>query len=380
MKKNDSSDDQIFANILKALNAPPQIDPQAFRRRRLGAASLLRQFRRRLQEQAQDRRVRNVTLQAAIRRQIKSRNPGIKQTTLWQPLYTLLPFITKFDWRDFDIVPDVRDQGECGSCWAYVATEAFESSAMMQRANFNIPVNVASSLEPIRINVGYTLNCVRGENSQGCDGGRHEIAFTHYVDTGIPWDNVVISFDKKRFPKDSNLQPGDCAQTQRDRVQAVGWDYVHLPPHEVPPPRELKMALLEHGPLVVMLALGEEDQTFFDYGRKDTPGETVAPVFKSKTKGLGNHFVLLIGWDNEKRAWIIQNSFGPQWGYGCREGVSEAVNNVRSKDRGYMYIRWGSNDIGQYAAWVQAPIIGARGLFRGMQDQIALFKQAAPPA
>jgi hypothetical protein len=94
--------------------------------------------------------------------------------------------------------------------------------------------------------------------------------------------------------------------------------------------------------------------------------EDKAPVFSSnKGKGV-NHVVLLIGWDDAKCAWIIQNTY-TEWGYQCGvpKGVYHQIDGQLCpayEDRGYMYIGWGCNFIGERAAWVQAPLI-RRGLW-----------------
>ena len=57
-----------------------------------------------------------------------------------------------------------------------------------------------------------------------------------------------------------------------------------------------------------------------------------------------NHVVVIIGWDDSKGAWLIKNSWGNTWGDLCGYG----------NERGYMWIKYNTNNIGSYAAWVEA--------------------------
>ena len=47
--------------------------------------------------------------------------------------------------------------------------------------------------------------------------------------------------------------------------------------------------------------------------------------------------ILIVGWDDEKGAWLIKNSYGPKWGEG-----------------GFGWIKYRSNNIGKWAAAVVA--------------------------
>ena len=137
-------------------------------------------------------------------------------------------------------------------------------------------------------------------------------------------------------------------------MKAIAWDYVQADPRKIPSPKQMKQALLEHGPLVVLVNL---DDAFKSYPAN---GE----VFTATNSHSVNHVVLLTGWDDDKDAWIIQNSFGTKWGISCLEPgagseldntwMSGAILNVK-RQRGCMYIRRRANHIGQFAMWIEAP-------------------------
>jgi cathepsin L len=46
--------------------------------------------------------------------------------------------------------------------------------------------------------------------------------------------------------------------------------------------------------------------------------------------------MVLIGWDDEKQAWLVKNSWGEEWGA-----------------KGFGWVAYGSNNIRQFAAWIQ---------------------------
>jgi len=90
----------------------------------------------------------------------------------------------------------------------------------------------------------------------------------------------------------------------------------------------LEEALCRYGPLAVALYVDGEEFCAYTSG-----------VYSGVRSGgqAVNHAVLLVGWDDGKQAWLIKNSWGLGWG-----------------EKGYMWIRYGSNDVGFGAAWVVA--------------------------
>jgi hypothetical protein len=84
-----------------------------------------------------------------------------------------------------------------------------------------------------------------------------------------------------------------------------------------------------------------------------------------------NHAVLLTGWDDERKAWIILNSFGPKWGGSCvdlskldaiQSGLMLGIKSTLERERGCMYIAWGVSKIGKMAAWIEAPLLNEQWL------------------
>jgi cathepsin L len=63
----------------------------------------------------------------------------------------------------------------------------------------------------------------------------------------------------------------------------------------------------------------------------------VGGVFAEDEKGAVNHAIALIGWDDEKGAWLVKNSWGKQMG-----------------EDGYFYIKYNANNIGFGAQWIDA--------------------------
>jgi hypothetical protein len=157
------------------------------------------------------------------------------------------------------------------------------------------------------------LNCVSKQKGD-CGGGWHGSAFSFIVTFGADYDAGYTG-------------QKDACQQRGGGFKALTWDYVNYPPDKMPSVEQLKLALLEHGPLVVLVHV---DDAFLGYR---------GGVFNEHNQGGVNHAILLTGWDNDQHAWRIQNSWGEQWG-----------------ENGFMWIDWQSNNVGQYAAWIEAPL------------------------
>jgi cathepsin L len=179
--------------------------------------------------------------------------------------------------------PPMRNQGDCGSCWAISAVEAVE--AQLQRSG---------SYGGERLSAQALVDCVPNPRhcggSGGCDGATGELAYEYMRDKGLPLETDVPY----------TAQTGTCsAQPPKKRARVSGWN--NLPSNQAEP---LMQALVQQGPVVVAVDGGD----WFNYG---------SGVFDGCSKdAVLSHAVLARGYgeDAGKKYWLIQNSWGADWG------------------------------------------------------------------
>ena len=93
--------------------------------------------------------------------------------------HTLYPDLV--DWRTSGIITDVKDQGRCGSCWAFTATENIESYSGLATGNLrNLSVQQITSCAP---------NDLRCGGSGGCSGSIPQLGF-NYIQLFSQYDEM----------------------------------------------------------------------------------------------------------------------------------------------------------------------------------------------
>jgi PKD repeat protein/C1A family cysteine protease len=219
-----------------------------------------------------------------------------------------------FDWRDYSKVTSVKNQGGCGSCYAFAAIANFESRILVDGA--------AALPDP-----DYSENNAKECNyyDWSCSGGNYDELASLFSRKGV----VLESCDP--------YVPANVACKATCPYQKTLTDWRIISTNSTPDTTVLKNYIMTYGP--VYTALGVEYLPGFgSYDGSYTINYT----------GLSlDHAVLIVGWSNNLPpdqktgkpgdGWIVKNSWGSAWG-----------------DEGYFYIHYGAANIGWYSSFVHS--------------------------
>jgi hypothetical protein len=178
------------------------------------------------------------------------------------------------DWRNNGAITNTKDQGNCGSCWAFSATEAVESF-------YKISGKSLPTLSPQQI-----TSC--DPNDYGCNGGWPYQAFTYLKSVGGQESEAAYP-----YTSGTTGQTGSCKFSAGSIVAPVR-SYVQVSQGET----NLANTLSSVGPPSVCVAA----EDWFSY----TGG-----VLRQCT-GQVDHCVQAVGFTSDY--WIVRNSWGTGWG------------------------------------------------------------------
>jgi hypothetical protein len=229
--------------------------------------------------------------------------------------------MARFDWREagIDIRP-VADQGfVCNTCWAFSTIDAMEVSRQIdaKRSGRKSPAEIGELDSGVPRLVSCMSPMKKPDQGVFCGLNWHGEAFSYMVDYGLP---LGVGSDYSEY----GWEGWKC--DKRAAIKALTWDFVSATPQSIPTTEELKRDLVTYGPVVATINV---DSCLILYG---------GGIFNEETSTDGPyHLVLVIGWDDEKKAWLVKNSFGEEWG-----------------EKGFGWIKYNSNNIGKWAAWILA--------------------------
>lgn len=189
------------------------------------------------------------------------------------------------DWRDQGVVTPVKNQGGCGSCWAFSSTETLESHAAINSANKTL----------LTLSPQQYVNCVKNPyqcgGTGGCKGATVEVAYNYTKQYGLPLESQVPYAGSDQVCNPS-IQPAATLD-----------GYTDLPKNDAD---ELLKAVANLGPVSVSVAASA--WSFYSGGIYDG--------FLGINDYVVDHAVQLVGYgkDGDSYYWLVRNSWGPTWG------------------------------------------------------------------
>lgn len=202
----------------------------------------------------------------------------------WVPL-TNVDIPDSVDWRTQGYVNPIKNQGQCGSCWAFSSTGSLEGQVFKKTGKL------------LSLSEQNLVDCTKSYGNQGCNGGWYENSFKYIRDnkgidseTGYPY-----------YTRDL----GYCYYNAQYNV-ASDTGFVDLPTGDE---NALKQAVATIGPISV--AIDATHPGFMSY----RSGVYVDPACGNTLYNL-DHAVLVIGYgtENGQDYWLVKNSWGTYWG------------------------------------------------------------------
>jgi len=208
---------------------------------------------------------------------------GTSHTMSSEGSMEILDVPAAFDWRDYngqDWVTPIKDQGACGSCWAFAAVATVEGAFNVQSGIHDMDLDLSEQ---------ELVSC---SDAGTCNGGYSELALDYIIDEGVV-NETCFSYEASDIA---------CELCEGDPVRTRIREYIHVENST----EAYKSALIEYGPFVVGL---DAPGDFLYYA-----GGIYEPLEDRPWDGTLNHAITLVGYNDTNGSWIIKNSWGTGWG------------------------------------------------------------------
>jgi len=195
-----------------------------------------------------------------------------------------------WDWREKGVISNVKDQGHCGSCWAFATTATVESYVALNTGTMEV-------LSPQQL-VSCAPNPLQCGGVGGCEGSIPELAYDYIQLYGM--------ITEWMYPYSSYFGRNDACSLNNTKTPSVIEisGYQKLPSNDY---EKVMQTLVEVGPLAVNV----QADVWSDYHSGVFDG------CKNTSNVAIDHVVQLVGYGTDPHGgdyWLVRNSWDATWG------------------------------------------------------------------
>ena len=216
------------------------------------------------------------------------------------------------DWREKGVVTNIKNQMNCGSCWAFSAIATVESAIAIKTGNL------------YELSEQQLVSCAGIKYGNfGCNGGMYTGAWS-YLETTNPCTESSYPYTSGIFNNIYNTSDVQLSCNKKcDYINYKVSNYVIVKPNS----NSNLLNALSIGPVSIAI---EADTKTFQLYKSGIYTDYVGCNSNSKKNGINSepnidHAVVLVGYNMNEQYYILRNSWDTTWG-----------------ENGYMYIKYGS--------------------------------------
>jgi len=198
------------------------------------------------------------------------------------------------DWSQKGAVTGIKNQGNCGSCWAFSTTGSMEGIIEITSGSL------------VSLSEQQLVDCAGPYGNEGCNGGLMDNAFQYAMANGLCTENAYPYTSGNTGTKGSCKYPGSCTVSPNTKISGYA---------DVPQSEDTLGADLDSQPISIAIEADQADFQLYTSG-----------VFSGPCGTNLDHGVLVVGYgtDTGQDYWKVKNSWGVTWG---EQGYIRMIRN-----------------------------------------------------